>query len=95
MNDFYDCPNTKLWHSSLAAIGGSPGNNNLLELNQLAAFQVTALELNKQEIKITCTEGIDSAAFDWSTIQLIGLSNSLINYQFSNNNQTLHLIYQQ
>ncbi len=95
LNDFYDCPNTKLWHSSLAAIGGSPGNNNLLELNQLEAFQVNQLELSEQEITITCTEGIDSEAFDWNTIQLIGLSNSLINYQFSNNCQSLRLFYQQ
>jgi gliding motility-associated-like protein len=95
MNDYYHCSNPKLWHSSLAAIGGSPATSNLLELNQLAEFQIKQLELTEQEISITCTEGIDSTAFDWNTIQLIGLSNSLINYQFSNHYQTLRLFYQQ
>ncbi|MFY8172391.1 MAG: lamin tail domain-containing protein, partial [Sphingobacteriaceae bacterium] len=95
LNGFYDCPNTKLWHSSLAAIGGSPGISNLLALNQLETFQVSQLELGEQEIKITCTESIDSTAFDWNTIQLIGLSNTLINYEFNNNCQSLRLFYQQ
>lgn len=70
INDFYECNDQKLWHSSFQNVGGSPGHANEIALKQLPRFKITEIIANSQMISLKLSEKIDESNLTAILVQL-------------------------
>lgn len=79
INNFYNCSNQKLWHSSFQMVGGSPGQANEIGLEQMPLFKIDEINATSQMLSLKLSEKIDTSNLTAISVQL-SISDITIQY---------------